>query len=98
MSVSRLGLTLDDRARQNIRPGTMASLVLSCHYQAAGATRAGIERRHMIRFVLALALSLAMLPAAWAQEGGPDKPMRVIVPLPAGAAVDVVGRLIMSRL
>jgi tripartite-type tricarboxylate transporter receptor subunit TctC len=52
----------------------------------------------MIRFVLALALSLAMLPAASAQQGWPDKPMRVIVPLPAGAAVDVVGRLIMSRL
>jgi tripartite-type tricarboxylate transporter receptor subunit TctC len=57
----------------------------------------------MIRFVLALALSLAMLPAAWlqqgrAQQGWPDKPIRVIVPLPAGAAVDVVGRLIMTKL
>jgi tripartite-type tricarboxylate transporter receptor subunit TctC len=57
----------------------------------------------MIRFVLALALSLAMLPIAWSQQGWaqqnwPDKPIRVIVPLPAGAAVDVVGRLIMTKL
>jgi len=52
----------------------------------------------MIRFVLALALSLAMQSTASTQQGWPDKPMRVIVPLPAGAAVDVVGRLIMSRL
>ncbi len=57
----------------------------------------------MMRFVWVLALSLAMLPAAWsqqgwAQQGWPDKPIRVIVPLPAGAAVDVVGRLIMNRL
>src|SRR3954471_18496241 len=98
MSVSRLGLTLDDRARQNIRPGTMASLVLSCHYQAAGATRAGIERRHMIRFILALVLTFATLAPASTQQGWPEKPIRVIVPLPAGAAVDVVGRLIMTKL
>jgi tripartite-type tricarboxylate transporter receptor subunit TctC len=52
----------------------------------------------MIRFVLALALSLAMQSTASTQQNWPDKPMRVIVPLPAGAAVDVVGRLIMSRL
>jgi tripartite-type tricarboxylate transporter receptor subunit TctC len=57
----------------------------------------------MIRIVWVLALSLAMLPTtwsqqSWAQQGWPDKPIRVIVPLPAGAAVDVVGRLIMNRL
>jgi putative tricarboxylic transport membrane protein len=52
----------------------------------------------MIRFVLALALTLATLAPASAQQGWPDKPIRVIVPLPAGAAVDVVGRLIMTKL
>ena len=57
----------------------------------------------MMRFVWVLALSLAMLPAAWlqqawAQQGWPEKPIRVIVPLPAGSAVDVVGRLIMTKL
>jgi tripartite-type tricarboxylate transporter receptor subunit TctC len=56
----------------------------------------------MIRFVLALALCLVTLPFAsqqgWAQQGWPDKPIRVIVPLPAGSAVDVVGRLIMTKL
>jgi len=52
----------------------------------------------MIRFVWALALSLATLAPASAQQNWPDKPIRVIVPLPAGAAVDVVGRLIMTKL
>jgi tripartite-type tricarboxylate transporter receptor subunit TctC len=57
----------------------------------------------MIRIVWVLALSFAMLPTAWsqqswAQQGWPDKPIRVIVPLPAGAAVDVVGRLLMNKL
>jgi putative tricarboxylic transport membrane protein len=52
----------------------------------------------MIRIALALALTLATLAPASAQQNWPDKPIRVIVPLPAGAAVDVVGRLIMSRL
>jgi len=52
----------------------------------------------MIRIALALALTLATLAPASAQPNWPDKPIRVIVPLPAGAAVDVVGRLIMSRL
>ena len=52
----------------------------------------------MIRIALALALTLATLAPTLAQQNWPDKPIRVIVPLPAGAAVDVVGRLIMSRL
>jgi tripartite-type tricarboxylate transporter receptor subunit TctC len=57
----------------------------------------------MIRFILALVLTFATLaPAlsqkAWAQQNWPEKPIRVIVPLPAGAAVDVVGRLIMTKL
>jgi len=52
----------------------------------------------MIRIALALALTLATLAPASAQQNWPDKPIRVIVPLPAGAAVDVVGRLIMNRL
>src|SRR5262249_59568485 len=39
MSVSRLGLILDDRARQNIRLGTLAGFAWSCHYRATGATR-----------------------------------------------------------
>ena len=52
----------------------------------------------MIRIALALALTLATLAPTSAQQNWPDKPIRVIVPLPAGAAVDVVGRLIMSRL
>ena len=55
----------------------------------------------MMRFALALALSLVMSPVrtgAVRRKGWPDKPIRMIVPLPAGAAVDVVGRLICTKL
>src|SRR3954468_22195402 len=98
MAVSGLALTLDVERDKNFRPGTLASLVLSCHYQGAGATCAGIGRRHMIRFILTLVLTFATLAPASAQQSWPEKPIRVIVPLPAGAAVDVVGRLIMTKL
>src|SRR5215468_4240277 len=53
---------------------------------------------------LAWALSLAVVAAqsAVAQPAGdarwPDKPIRMIVPLPAGAAVDIVARLICQKL
>jgi len=54
------------------------------------------------RIALTLAFTLATLATAAAQtrpeQGWPDKPIRVIVPLPAGAAVDIIGRLIMNRL
>ena len=51
----------------------------------------------MIRIALALALTLATGAAASAQNW-PEKPIRMIVPLPAGAAVDVIGRLICTKL
>jgi tripartite-type tricarboxylate transporter receptor subunit TctC len=52
----------------------------------------------MIRIALALAFTIAAMASASAQPNWPEKPIRVIVPLPAGSAVDVVGRLIMNKL
>jgi tripartite-type tricarboxylate transporter receptor subunit TctC len=51
----------------------------------------------MKRMVLALAMAIAMAAPASAQIW-PEKPIRMIVPLPAGAAVDVVARLICAKL
>jgi tripartite-type tricarboxylate transporter receptor subunit TctC len=52
-----------------------------------------------MRLVCALLLTMASASVAFGQgERWPDKPIRMIVPLPAGAAVDVVGRLICARL
>ena len=51
----------------------------------------------MTRMVLALAMAIATATPASAQIW-PEKPIRMIVPLPAGAAVDVVGRLICAKL
>jgi tripartite-type tricarboxylate transporter receptor subunit TctC len=51
----------------------------------------------MTRIVLALMLAIGAATTASAQSW-PDKPIRMIVPLPAGAAVDVIGRLICAKL
>jgi tripartite-type tricarboxylate transporter receptor subunit TctC len=58
----------------------------------------------MIRYAFAGLLAIAAAGPAWAQPGRspdgqwPTHPLRLIVPLPAGAAADVVGRLIGQRL
>jgi len=56
----------------------------------------------MLRLALAPVVALAMATGALAQSGAegrwPDKTIRMIVPLPAGAAVDTVARLICTRL
>ena len=46
-----------------------------------------------------LLLSLPLMPAAHAQSRAwPDKPVRIIVPGPAGSAPDTLGRLIGNKL
>ena len=56
----------------------------------------------MRRLALAPVLAVAMATGALAQSGAegrwPDKPIRMIVPLPAGSAVDIVARLICTKL
>ncbi len=55
-----------------------------------------------MRFALALIMAIASAPAlaqsATAPANWPDRPLRMIVPLPAGSAVDVIARLISQRL
>jgi tripartite-type tricarboxylate transporter receptor subunit TctC len=56
-----------------------------------------------MRFALALILAIVSIGAASAQSetapaNWPDRPLRMIVPLPAGSAVDTVARLIAQRL
>jgi tripartite-type tricarboxylate transporter receptor subunit TctC len=54
----------------------------------------------MGRLVVALLLAIGMVGSAGAQTGDrwPEKPIRMIVPLPAGSAVDIVARLISQKL
>src|SRR4051794_2124683 len=56
-----------------------------------------------MRFALALILAITAAGPASAQPktmpaNSPDRPLRMVVPLPAGSAVDVVARLISQRL
>jgi tripartite-type tricarboxylate transporter receptor subunit TctC len=51
----------------------------------------------MKRLAIAL-LSLFAVTTAAAQDAWPNRQIRMIVPLPAGAAVDVIGRLVAARL
>jgi tripartite-type tricarboxylate transporter receptor subunit TctC len=50
-----------------------------------------------IRLVAALALAAAAT-CAWAQSGYPRRPVRIIVPWPAGGSVDVATRIVAERL
>ena len=55
------------------------------------------RKLQMMRIAWALLLAIATATTAAAQTW-PEKPIRMIVPLPAGAAVDTVGRLICTKL
>jgi tripartite-type tricarboxylate transporter receptor subunit TctC len=48
-------------------------------------------------FVTILALA-AVVPAAWAQDKWPSKPIKIVVPFPAGGTSDVLARLVGQKL
>ena len=50
------------------------------------------------RFVLAAALSAALLATGASAQGWPDKPVKILVPAPAGSSLDVLARAIGDKL
>src|SRR5258705_12705100 len=52
----------------------------------------------MRRSLIALCVLLLAAPAAWAQQSYPQKPIRYIVPFPAGGIADVFARIIGGRI
>lgn len=60
--------------------------------QACGQTR-----RQFLDWVGATALSAGLLANAHAQGGYPSKPIRIIVPFPAGGGGDTLARTVLSR-
>src|SRR5262245_36670814 len=55
-------------------------------------------RRTTIALVLVCAALAAAAVSAAAQDAWPNRQIRMVVPLPAGAAVDVIGRLVAAKL
>ena len=56
-----------------------------------------LSRRQL---TLSLATTVAGLasPHVWAQSGFPSKPIKIVVPFPAGGTTDIVARLIAQRM
>jgi len=52
----------------------------------------------MKRLVIALLSFCAVVSSAAAQDAWPSRQIRMVVPLPAGASVDVIGRLVAAKL
>ena len=50
-------------------------------------------RSSLTAAAIILAVTLGSLPAAWAQQGYPSHPLKIIVPFPAGGTADVMPRI-----
>ena len=55
-----------------------------------------MNRRHL--FISTCLLASALVSHCWTQSDFPNKPLKLIVPFPAGGTSDVMGRLIAEEL
>lgn len=52
----------------------------------------------MVRFISSIFLALAACTSAWAQPAFPNKPVTLVVPFPAGGALDIVARALAEEM
>jgi tripartite-type tricarboxylate transporter receptor subunit TctC len=57
-----------------------------------------VSRRQFVLYSTAGLASIALAPAAFATGAYPERPVRIIVPFPAGGGTDILARLIADRL
>lgn len=57
-----------------------------------------VTRREFLQYSSAGIGSIALGPAAFASGAYPDRPVRIIVPFPAGGGTDILARLVAERL
>ncbi|MBO9646703.1 MAG: tripartite tricarboxylate transporter substrate binding protein, partial [Pseudacidovorax sp.] len=57
-----------------------------------------IARRRITAGIGAALICGAAVPAAWAEDAYPSKPITVVVPQAAGGANDVIARVVAQRL
>jgi len=55
-------------------------------------------RRTLIQSAIGTGAALLMTSAAWGQDVYPSKPIRVVIPFPAGGSTDVIGRAVAQKL
>lgn len=82
-------------------PAALPTLALpSTTAHAAPQTAAPlVDRRHWTLGVAALGLAACLPSPAWAQAAAwPDKPVRIVVPAPAGSSLDVIVRTLGDKL